>query len=312
MKTKFIPDAIVADSTLGPRQIKVVANSGEPDRVGDILVASGCKLDNYKKNPIVLSGHDTSKAVGTAHVYVAGSRVEAIITFAPAGASREADETCALAKSGVFSAVSVGFRPISSEPIRGGGGERYTAWELCELSVVAVPCDPGALVIARSLHSKSGRVLNGRNAASLAALAKCLEKSGAAHCDALDLLDKADGHRARAIRHAATIAASQSDDGPGDDYEDPTDDPEDDDNVELALEAERRKRQRQIQILGLTHCAADAPEPALDMSPEQRRAALADLDRSDGFAPASTLDFLSARQLVEAEAVQRLRAFWGF
>jgi hypothetical protein len=50
MKHKFLSCAVIADSTLGDRQIRVVANRGRPDRVGDILVASGCALDNYRKN----------------------------------------------------------------------------------------------------------------------------------------------------------------------------------------------------------------------------------------------------------------------
>ena len=61
---------------------------------------SCCRMrsDNYRKNPIVLSGHDRMKPVGTAKVYVSGERLEAVITFADAGASKEADEICALSK----------------------------------------------------------------------------------------------------------------------------------------------------------------------------------------------------------------------
>ena len=52
MNTKFLPGSVIPDSTLGARQVKVVANSGLPDRVGDVLVASGCDLRNYRKNPL--------------------------------------------------------------------------------------------------------------------------------------------------------------------------------------------------------------------------------------------------------------------
>ena len=54
MNTKFLPGSVVADPTLGARQVRVIANSGLPDRVGDILEASGCDLRSYRKNPIVL------------------------------------------------------------------------------------------------------------------------------------------------------------------------------------------------------------------------------------------------------------------
>ena len=125
MKTKFFANSVVADSKLGARQIKVIANSGQQDLVGDVLVAAGCQLGNYnQRNPIVLDGHNRDKAVGTAKVYIVGERLEATITFAPLGASPDADRVCALAKAGVLSAVSVGFKPVRSEPIR-GGGERF-------------------------------------------------------------------------------------------------------------------------------------------------------------------------------------------
>jgi hypothetical protein len=237
MQRKFLASAVVADPTLGERQIRVIANSGKSDRVGDVLVASGCVLDNYRKNPIVLSGHDRMKPVGTARVYVAGKRLEAVVTFADAGASKEADEVCKLAKAGILGAVSV---PIEWTPAR-GGGQTFTSWELLELSVVSIPCDPDALVIARSMQSKSGRVLNSENAASLQALIRCLGKSADAHASGLEMLEKADRHRAQAKRQAAAIAASASDDT------DP-DDADDDSDSELAYDAARRKRARQIEI----------------------------------------------------------------
>jgi len=50
MQLKVFNGHAGVDPTLGTRQIRVVANSGQSDRVGDVLVASGCKLDNYLKN----------------------------------------------------------------------------------------------------------------------------------------------------------------------------------------------------------------------------------------------------------------------
>ena len=43
MKYKFLASAIVGDASLGERQIRVIANSGNADRVGDVLVAAGCR-----------------------------------------------------------------------------------------------------------------------------------------------------------------------------------------------------------------------------------------------------------------------------
>ena len=220
----------------------------------------------------MLANHDRTKPVGTARVYAVGDRLEAVIDFAPLGASRDADEICALAKAGVLGAVSVGFRPITSDPIR-GGGERYTAWELLELSVVAVPCDASALIVARSFPRKSGRVLNAANAASVAALVRCLDKSAEAHADGCAELDKAAKHRERARHHAAQIAASAGDSGDASDdpEDDPGDDPEDD--VELAYGRERRKR-----LVAVASRAPGIPDPA-----DERRArmiAVASMARS--------------------------------
>jgi hypothetical protein len=54
-------------------------------------------------------------------IQVNGGRLEALGEFAPEGVSELADEYCRLAKAGILRAVSVGFLPISYEPLRGGG-----------------------------------------------------------------------------------------------------------------------------------------------------------------------------------------------
>jgi hypothetical protein len=88
MQRKFLAGAVVQDSSLSDRQILVIANSGQPDRVSDVLIASGCVRTNYEKNPIVLLGHDPMRPVGNAKLYVVGEQLRALITFAPLGASR--------------------------------------------------------------------------------------------------------------------------------------------------------------------------------------------------------------------------------
>ena len=146
---KFLSGAVVADAALGERQIRVVANSGKADRVKDVLKASGCKLDNYRLNPIVLADHDPGQPIGNFAPEIKDA-VEGIITFAPAGISAKADEYCGLYKSGVLNAVSVGFKPIEYQDNKAGGVD-FLQWELLELSCVAVPCDPNAIVTARAL-----------------------------------------------------------------------------------------------------------------------------------------------------------------
>lgn len=147
---KFMQGEIVADATLGPRQILVVASDDTPDRAKDVMIPSGCVIDNYRKNNIVLADHDPTEPIGNSDITISPHNVKALITFAPEGISDRADKYCKLAKAGVIKAVSVGFDPIEAEP-RKGGGFLYKLWELMELSVLGgVPCNPNAIVIARA------------------------------------------------------------------------------------------------------------------------------------------------------------------
>jgi HK97 family phage prohead protease len=148
-----------AFTTVGDRQIRAVCSNEQVDRVGDIVVQAGIQLQNFRKNPIILFGHDPLQPVGKAvSVQVTGGQLEALIEFAPAGASQKADEVCALAKAGVLSTVSIGFDTIKSAPIDPGrprGPQKLLQIELLEISLVAVPALPSAVVVERQLGGGS-------------------------------------------------------------------------------------------------------------------------------------------------------------
>lgn len=139
----------IDNTAVGERQIRIIASDATVDRVGDVLVPSGCDISDYMANPIVLAQHDPTKPVGKSVPAIKPSRVEALIDFPPAGVSAIADEYCGLAKAEIINAASVGFEPVESEPIK-GGGRRYTKWKLLEISLVSVPANPSAVVIVRS------------------------------------------------------------------------------------------------------------------------------------------------------------------
>jgi hypothetical protein len=122
-------------------------------------------------------------------------------------------------RPGVLSAVSVGFRPIDAEPIKNGRGVLWKAWELLELSLVAVPSNPNAVVMERAF-GKDGRVLAGQHGD---ALMRAHQRITSARTDIHDVL-----------KAAARIPA---DDGDG--Y-----DPEADEDEELAFDAARLKREQ--------------------------------------------------------------------
>ncbi|MDE2582756.1 MAG: HK97 family phage prohead protease [Rhodospirillales bacterium] len=144
-------------TTLGARQITVIASDGGRDRMGDILMPGGCVLENFKRNPVVLAQHDAAQPIARcSQIEVSNGQVVATIDFPAEGVSARSDEYLRLVKAGVLGAVSVGFLPLKSEPMR-GGGILYTSWELLELSIVSVPANPAALVTGKAMGAARAR-----------------------------------------------------------------------------------------------------------------------------------------------------------
>jgi HK97 family phage prohead protease len=137
---------------VGARQVLAVISDPTLDRTKDVMPPEGCVLDNYRENNIVLANHDPTHPIGNANVTVRNNRVEALIDFAKAGVSEIADTWCGLAKAGVLRAFSVGFNPIEYKPNKSGGYD-YDRWELMEVSLVAIPANPGARIIARAFDA---------------------------------------------------------------------------------------------------------------------------------------------------------------
>ncbi len=141
-------------NTLGENEVEVIISTSALARDGHILEPSGCDLSNYQVNPIVLWQHNPDVPVGrAADLKINGDKIQARVTFAPTGISPKADEVRGLVKNGIVSGVSVGFDVIDAEPLdskQPRGGQRFTKWELLEVSFCSVPADPGAAVTARA------------------------------------------------------------------------------------------------------------------------------------------------------------------
>jgi hypothetical protein len=86
----------------------------------------------------------------------------------------KADETYALVKAEILGACRSDF-PRSTTPLP-DGGQKFTKCELLEISIIAVPANPSALVVqrrySRAGHFKEGRVISGENAELAAEFAR--------------------------------------------------------------------------------------------------------------------------------------------
>ena len=135
--------------------MEFILSDATADRFGDVVEVSGWALDQFKRNPIALFAHDNQFVIGRwDEIQVTKSDLRARLVLAPRGTSERIDEIRTLIDADILRATSVGFRPVESEPINEKdpwGGRRFTKQELVECSVVAVPANPNALAVAKSL-----------------------------------------------------------------------------------------------------------------------------------------------------------------
>lgn len=132
--------------------LEFVLSDATPDRYGDVVEAKGWDLAWFRKNPIALFGHDNDFPIGTwDNVRVDGGKLLGRLNLAEPGTSARIDELRSLVRQKILRAVSVGFKPIETEP-NGKRGIRFLKQELLETSLVSVPANPAALAVARSMN----------------------------------------------------------------------------------------------------------------------------------------------------------------
>jgi HK97 family phage major capsid protein/HK97 family phage prohead protease len=135
-----------------------VLSDETPDRMGEVLTSTGWDLSNFKKNPIALFAHRSDFPVGRwRDLKVEDGRLRGKLEMAPAGTSARIDEVRKLVEAGILKAVSVGFKALRKEGMDEKsdpyfGPFRYLSQELVECSLVAVPANPNALAVAKSLN----------------------------------------------------------------------------------------------------------------------------------------------------------------
>src|SRR5688572_30383451 len=141
------PDAADADI------LHMRASDETLDRYQEIIAASGWRLENYRRNPVIQNAHqygDIIFTIGQAlKTWVSGRELLQTWKFA----SREnpfAKIARDLYRGGYLRAASVGFVPIRWEAgtEKDGYKRRYVEQELLEVSAVGIPANPNALALA--------------------------------------------------------------------------------------------------------------------------------------------------------------------
>jgi len=134
--------------------MEFILSDETPDRLDDVILSDGWDLRAFKKNPIALFNHQAGFPIGKwNNVRVENKQLRGHLELAPSGTSNRVDEIRRLVEAGILKAVSVGFRPVEMEKRDGSDwGYAYTKSELVETSLVAVPANPNALAVAKSLN----------------------------------------------------------------------------------------------------------------------------------------------------------------
>ena len=148
-KTCFVRSSTVkADGT-----VEIIASDATVDRFGDVIDVAGWDLAAYRNNPVLLVDHDYTVAsiVGYAvNARAADGALRITAKLDPAGTNATADMVRQKLESGSLRTVSVGFLPVDWEPIVSAEGSRtgvrFLKSELLEVSFVAVPANPAALI----------------------------------------------------------------------------------------------------------------------------------------------------------------------
>lgn len=139
------------------RRILAVASTQDVDRTGDVILASGWRLDAYRKNPVVLWQHrHDSLPIGRAvQVAVAGRQLLTDIELANTSFAKTVQS---LVRNGFLRALSVGFLPLDWV-FADDGGVVVRSAELLEISLVNVPANAFALA-SRETNAERRRWLD--------------------------------------------------------------------------------------------------------------------------------------------------------
>ena len=146
------------------RILRFIGSDSKTDRDGDQVKSDGWKLTEYRKNPVVLLGHSYggTPVAKTKKVWIDNDKNQLMfdIEFPESDVSSIGDSLYKLYKAGYMSATSVGFVPNHDkiEYPKRKQGKANQPWRvfneqtLLEISLVAVPANPRALLTSKSIR----------------------------------------------------------------------------------------------------------------------------------------------------------------
>jgi HK97 family phage prohead protease len=131
-----------------------IASTGIVDRHGEVVSPEGWDLKAFTKNPVLLWAHDhTIPAIGRAtKVWLDGVGNSAKLMFKGQWqtVTDEGKAAAQLVEQGILNSFSVGFLPSEMD------GNTYTKQELLEISLVNVPANPDAQMLAYDALKEAG------------------------------------------------------------------------------------------------------------------------------------------------------------
>jgi len=159
MNKKVIKYLSKAPEKKDDRVLRFVGSDESIDRDNERVLSSGWKLDNYKKNPVVMLNHRHSDVpVAKAQRVWVSKNEKALmfdIKFPEPEISSVGDTLYKLYSNGYMNATSVGFQPNYNKIEYGDGIKAPRATfheqELLELSLVSIPSNPRSLLSIKGI-----------------------------------------------------------------------------------------------------------------------------------------------------------------
>lgn len=123
--------------------IEGIATTPAPDRMGDVVEPDGAKF----KLPIpLLWQHDARQPIGMVEEATVTKDGISIRGWIKRGVTASIDEAIKLIKGGLVRGLSIGFRGLDVEEIKGSWSLRFKEWEWLELSAVTIPANAEASI----------------------------------------------------------------------------------------------------------------------------------------------------------------------